>query len=163
MLRYKYAISSLQEFAEGTTFKSVIPDVEENELVPADQVKRVIFCTGKVYYDLWLHKKEKNIKDVAICRIEEISPFPFEQVATEVLKYKNADVMWVQEEPQNYGFWYYFYFRAMTALKKHGRHIVPKFSGRRATASPATGHTSVHEAEQAHLIANAFSFKQQHH
>lgn len=155
LLRYRHCISSFEDLQEGTMFQKVIPD--RDELVSHDQVRRVVFCTGKVYYDLWNYRTEKKINDVAIVRVEQLAPFPFDLVGQQAALYKNAEVVWVQEEPQNYGAWYHFYFRAMTAMKHHNRAgVVPRYVGRKASASPATGHHHVHELEQHELVSQAF-------
>jgi 2-oxoglutarate dehydrogenase E1 component len=104
LLRFKDAGSPIEDFKESLRFKRVIGD--QNKYIVADEkVKRVIFCSGQVYYELETARVKSHRNDIAICRVEQIAPFPFRYIEKEVQKYKNADVMWVQEEPKNQGCW----------------------------------------------------------
>jgi 2-oxoglutarate dehydrogenase E1 component len=155
LLRYKFAVSSFDDIKTGTAFQRVIPDAELT--APTDKVRRVVFCTGKVYYDLRNYRIEKQIQDVAIVRVEQLTPFPFDLVGQTMQQYSKAEAVWVQEEPENYGAWLHFYFRAVTAFRQHGRtNLVPRYVGRKSSASPATGNHHVHEVEQKELVAAAF-------
>jgi 2-oxoglutarate dehydrogenase E1 component len=100
LLRFKEAGSDIEEFGKGLRFKRVIADSNPN-LVAPEKVKRVIFCSGQVYYDLDAARKKNGRNDVAICRLEQFCPFPFRYVTKELSKYTNAELMWVQEEPKN--------------------------------------------------------------
>ena len=100
LLKLKSANSDIEDFGVGLRFKRVLPDVLP-DLTPNNKVRKVIFCSGQVYYDLENERNKRGIKDIAICRLEEISPFPFHSVKAEVEKYTGANVMWVQEEPKN--------------------------------------------------------------
>jgi 2-oxoglutarate dehydrogenase E1 component len=119
LLRHKSAVSSLDEMAEGTRFKRVIPD--QGSLAEPAKVRRLIFCTGKVYYDLAAFREQHKIKDVAIARVEQISPFPFDKVAEEQARFPNAEIVWVQEEPMNMGAWTYVQPRLETALRESSK------------------------------------------
>jgi 2-oxoglutarate dehydrogenase E1 component len=156
LLRHKLAVSSLQEFTTGTSFKFVIP--ETDELVAPEKVKRVVLCSGKVYYDLLAERRERGIKDVAIVRMEQLYPFPAKSLKTAIEAYKNADVAWCQEEPENNGAWCFLDRRiesVLTCLNNAAKR--PSYVGRKAAASPATGLAKVHTAEQAALVNEALS------
>ena len=117
------------------------------------KVRRVVLCTGKVYYDLLQTREDKNIDDVAIIRVEQLYPWPKETLAKEVAKYKNAEVVWCQEEPANMGAWTFVDRRIEYALE--GLDIKSKrpfFAGRSPAASPATGLMRTHVKEQAQLV-----------
>ncbi|KAL0589809.1 hypothetical protein ABG067_002034 [Albugo candida] len=118
LLRLRQAASNLQDMAQNTRFQRLLPEEFPEQLVREDAVRRVIFCTGKVYYDLLQERQEKKIDSVAMIRVEQIAPFPFDKVAEEAARYPNADIVWVQEEPQNMGCWTYVSPRIETALKK---------------------------------------------
>ncbi|KAL9653537.1 hypothetical protein ABK040_016614 [Willaertia magna] len=158
LLRLKEAASSLSEFAEGTSFRQVIDD-ETGVITDPSKVKRVVFCSGKVYYDLLLGRKEKNIDNVALVRLEQLAPFPFHRVMEICDKYSNAEVVWCQEEPKNYGAFSFVYFRFLTALKHcqvtKTRDV--KYVGRHISASPATGYGSRHTKEQSELVTEALT------
>ncbi len=143
MLRHPKAISSKDEFVTGTHFHEVIDDASAD----AKKVDRLLFCTGKLYYDL-LKAKEENKKDnVAIVRIEQLYPFPEDQVNTILKKYGKAEKFWVQEESANMGAWDY--------LMRYWRHTDIERISRKATASPATGFKKMHDQQQAALIKKA--------
>ena len=103
LLRHKLAVSSLDDMAEGSAFRFVIPEIDA--IKPPEQVKRVVLCSGKVYYDLLTERREKSISDVAIMRLEQIYPFPEKTLTRELTPYRNAEVVWCQEEPENMGAW----------------------------------------------------------
>ena len=153
LLRHKEAVSSLQEIAEGT-FQSVIGETEK---IVAKNVKRVIACSGKVYYELLAHRREQDIKDVAIIRLEQQYPFPHDDFKVQLKKFPNAhEIVWCQEEPQNQGAWYRLmaYFRADVKPEQ-----VLLYAGRAVSASPAVGYLSKHNAQQKELVESAFSSK----
>ncbi len=150
LLRNKDATSSLQDLARGE-FQTVIGEQHE---IDAKAVKRVLACSGKVYYDLVNARKERN-EDVAILRIEQLYPFPHKALATELKKYPNlAEIVWVQDEPQNQGAWFYVQHHLlenMTDGQKLG------YAGRAASASPAVGYYAKHNEQQKALIDAAFA------
>lgn len=152
LLRHKDAISTLDELASGT-FQTVIGEVDK---LDAKKVKRVVLCSGKVYYELLAERRAKEIKDTAIVRIEQLYPFPNEAFAHELAKYPNAkDVVWCQEEPRNQGAWYWIVSRqhlARSLGKEHKLHLV----SRPASASPAVGYYAKHNQQQKAVIEGAF-------
>ncbi len=154
LLRHKLAVSPLADFAEGSKFKFVIPEIDD--IAPPDQVKRVVMCTGKVYYDLLQTRREKGIKDVAIVRLEQLYPFPIRSITAALSPYVNAEVVWCQEEPENMGGWRFLDRRIEEVLKNLDIAAKrPSYIGRDAAASPATGLARTHNAQQAALVAAA--------
>jgi 2-oxoglutarate dehydrogenase E1 component len=151
LLRNKDATSPLSEFTSGS-FQTVIP---ENRDLKADKVKRIVACSGKVYYDLAKKREEKGADDVVILRVEQLYPFPHKAFATELKKYPNAsDIVWVQDEPQNQGAWFFvqhYIHENMSAGQRLG------YSGRAASASPAVGYSHLHQEQQKSLVEGAFS------
>jgi len=150
LLRNKDATSPLSEFTKGG-FQTVIGDQGS---LKADKVKRVIACSGKVYYDLAKRREEKGMDDVAILRVEQLYPFPHKAFAAELKKYPNAtEVVWCQDEPQNQGAWFFvqhYIHENMAAGQKLG------YAGRAASASPAVGYAHLHQEQQKALIDAAF-------
>jgi 2-oxoglutarate dehydrogenase E1 component len=151
LLRAKDAASPLSEFTKGS-FQTVIP---ENKVLKADKVKRVIACSGKVYYDLVKKREEKGADDVAILRVEQLYPFPHKVFAAELKKYPHAtEIMWCQDEPQNQGAWFFIQHNIhenMLEGQKLG------YSGRAASASPAVGYSHLHQEQQKALVEGAFA------
>jgi len=152
----KSPITAFDDVGDDVRFARVIEETDK-DLVPPEQIKRVLFCSGKVYYDLYEERKKKSIKDVAIVRVEQLSPFPFDKAAIEVQKYSKAEIAWVQEEPKNSGAWMFIYFALTTTLKhfKDARQLT--YIGRPASASPAVGSAKAHVKEVASLLAMAFA------
>ena len=144
MLRHPKAISNFDEFKTGTRFQEVIDDAQAD----AKKVKRILLCTGKVYYDLLQYKEDNNREDVAVVRIEQLYPFPETQIDGIFNKYKNAEKFWVQEESANMGSWDF--------LMRYWRHEPIELISRSATASPATGFKKVHDEQQKLLVEKAF-------
>jgi 2-oxoglutarate dehydrogenase E1 component len=154
LLRHKLAVSSLAEFADGSGFRFVIPEVDE--LVPPGRVKRVVLCAGKVYYDLLEERREQAINDIAILRLEQLYPFPCLTLARELAPYHEAEVVWCQEEPENMGAWTFVDRRIEAVLPAADlKALRPHYVGRPAGASPATGLARTHAAEQAMLVGRA--------
>ncbi|MDD2845966.1 MAG: 2-oxoglutarate dehydrogenase E1 component [Rhodoferax sp.] len=150
LLRHKDAASPLAEFTKGS-FQTIIPD---QKALKGDKVKRVVACSGKVYYDLAKKREEKGSDDVAIIRVEQLYPFPHKAFATELKKYPNAtEVVWTQDEPQNQGAWFFvqhYIHENMLEGQKLG------YSGRVASASPAVGYSHLHQEQQKALVEGAF-------
>jgi 2-oxoglutarate dehydrogenase E1 component len=147
MLRDKRCVSTLADFT-GRDFEELIDDPQ-----PVDSPKRVIFCQGKVYYDLNDYRKTHNITDTVLIRVEQLYPFQQEMVRALWNKYQGcSDVIWCQEESKNMGAWFYMepILRQLT-----GREI--RYAGRDASASPATGALAIHELEQKDLVMQAYS------
>ena len=155
LLRHKLAVSSLSEFS-NLKFRPLIEEV--SKISSADKVRKIIICSGKVYYDLFEARESKKIKDVAIIRLEQLYPFPKEELKSELKKYKNSEVIWCQEEPKNMGAWKFVDELIEDALVeiKH-KTSRPKYVGRVSCASPATGYASYHAKEQKKLIDEALS------
>ena len=158
LLRAKLAVSSLAEFAEGSHFRHVIGEVDP--IGPNEAVKRVVLCSGKVYYDLLAERRDKHLADIAIVRLEQLYPFPTRSLPPVLAQYPNAEIAWCQEEPENMGAWS-FVDRKIEALLAGMGHARPRpaYVGREAAASPATGLAKVHAAEQADLVARALGLK----
>lgn len=153
LLRHPNAKSSMSEMETDTFFRKVIPDDGSEIHADASKIKKVLFCSGKVYYELAARRSELKLKNIAIARVEQIAPFPFDLVSKEVARFPNAEVLWLQEEPMNMGAWTYVCPRIETAARKHrGPNFRPKYVGRIPAASPATGSPYVHEKEQAEFI-----------
>jgi 2-oxoglutarate dehydrogenase E1 component len=153
LLRHKEAVSSFDELANGA-FRNVIG---ETDAIDPAKVRRVIVCSGKVYFELRAYRREQKIGDVAILRLEQQYPFPHDEYKREVGRYKAAkEVVWCQEEPQNQGAWYRLnsYLRADIDASK-----VLAYAGRPVSASPAVGYAAKHNAEQKQLIEDAFAAK----
>lgn len=150
LLRNKDATSPLSEFTKGS-FQTVIPETRD---IKADKVKRVVACSGKVYYDLVKHREAKGADDVAIIRVEQLYPFPHKAFAAELKKYPKAtEVVWCQDEPQNQGAWFFIQHNIhenMLGGQKLG------YAGRAASASPAVGYSHLHQDQQKALIEAAF-------
>jgi 2-oxoglutarate dehydrogenase E1 component len=157
LLRHKLCVSRLNEFTVGTGFQRVIRETNL-ELAPAEQVRRVVLCTGKVYYDLLQEREERKLKDVSIVRVEQLYPFPLTPLSNELRKYPNAGVVWCQEEPENMGYWHFMDRRIEGVLGTlDGSCKRPTYVGRPAAASPATGLMKNHNKEQARLIDEALT------
>ncbi|MEY2620493.1 MAG: hypothetical protein RIT26_313 [Pseudomonadota bacterium] len=153
LLRNKDATSPLSEFVRGS-FQTVIAENNEAVNKKADKVKRVLVCSGKVYYDLAKKREEKGDDDVAILRIEQLYPFPHKAFAAELKKYPNAtELVWCQDEPQNQGAWFFIQHNIhenMLEGQKLG------YAGRAASASPAVGYSHLHQEQQKALVEGAF-------
>jgi len=151
LLRNKDATSPLSEFTKGS-FQTIIPEQRE---VKADKIKRVVACSGKVYYDLVKKRDEKGADDVAILRVEQLYPFPHKAFSTELKKYPNlAEVVWCQDEPQNQGAWF-FVQHYLHENMQDGQRL--GYSGRAASASPAVGYSHLHQEQQKALVEGAFA------
>jgi 2-oxoglutarate dehydrogenase E1 component len=152
LLRNKDAGSPLSELVKGS-FHTVIGDTEAK--LDPKKVKRVLACSGKVYYDLVNARKERNTTDIAIIRVEQLYPFPHKALATELAKFPNfSELVWVQDEPQNQGAWFQIQHNILENLSD-GQKLA--YSGRPASASPAVGYYDKHYAQQKALIDAAFS------
>jgi 2-oxoglutarate dehydrogenase E1 component len=152
LLRAKDASSPLTDFTKGE-FKTVIG--ETGAEIAADKVKRLIVCSGKVYYDLVKARSERKGGDVAILRVEQLYPFPHKAFAAEIKRYPNAtDVVWCQDEPQNQGAWFFvqhYIHENMAEGQRLG------YAGRPASASPAVGYAHLHQEQQKALLEQAFN------
>ena len=152
-LRHPMATSSVKDFGPGTRFQEIIDDPTVSAR-GNKKVKRLLLCSGKVYFDLAAYKEKNQRDDVAIVRVEQLFPLPTAQVQKLLKRYSNAEPVWVQEESRNAGAWSYisehFIYNEAIATKL-------RYVGRVATASPATGYKKVHEQEQQELVEQAFA------
>jgi 2-oxoglutarate dehydrogenase E1 component len=158
LLRHKRCTSRLEDIAEGTHFHRVLPDDAQRptdgvKLVRDDRIRRVVLCTGKVYYDLYEEREKRGIDDVYLLRVEQLYPFPVKSLATHLARFKKADVVWCQEEPKNMGSWAFVEPYLEWVLKTAGSKVErPRYVGRAASAATATGLMSKHMAQlQAYL------------
>jgi 2-oxoglutarate dehydrogenase E1 component len=152
LLRNKDAGSSLNELAKGA-FQTVIGEVDEK--IEAGKVKRVVACSGKVYYDLVNTRKTRGITDTAIVRVEQMYPFPHKAFAAELKKFSNVtEVVWAQDEPQNQGPWFQIQHNIFENLES-GQRLA--YAGRPASAAPAVGYGDKHAAQQKDLLDTAFA------
>jgi 2-oxoglutarate dehydrogenase E1 component len=153
LLRHKECVSTLADFGRGTSFKRIL--AETDPLAEDIKVRRVILCSGKVYFDLVAERRKRKIDDIAILRIEQLYPFPFSRLGVRLSQYPNAEVVWCQEEPENMGAWYFVDRRIERALS--GTSARPIYIGRPEAASPATGSARTHVKEQADLVDRALT------
>ncbi|TFW16368.1 2-oxoglutarate dehydrogenase E1 component [Massilia arenosa] len=152
LLRNKDAGSPLQDLAKGA-FQTVIGEVDD--AIDAKKVKRVIACSGKVYYDLVNSRKTRGVTDTAIIRIEQLYPFPHKSFAAELKKFSNAtELVWAQDEPQNQGYWFQIQHHLFESMEA-GQRLA--YAGRPASAAPAVGYYDKHYAQQKELLDTAFS------
>ena len=165
LLRHKMAVSEAQDFLTGSSFHRVLwDDAEkgnsETELKPDDKIKRVVMCSGKVYYDLLEERDARGLTDVYILRVEQFYPFPAQAMVKELKRFPNADYVWCQEEPKNQGGWTFMEPNIEWVLTRiKAKHTRAKYAGRAASASPATGLASAHKAQQAALVDDALTVK----
>jgi 2-oxoglutarate dehydrogenase E1 component len=146
LLRHDLSVSSLEELTRGG-FARVIGESDE---LPPQSVRRVVFCSGKVYFDLLKARRKDAIRDVALVRIEQLYPFPTDEYEAVLARYPNLrEVVWCQEEPQNQGAWYQIRHRLQEPL---GQRRIVLYAGRAPAAAPATGIGKIHDAEQQSLI-----------
>jgi 2-oxoglutarate dehydrogenase E1 component len=144
MLRYPKAVSHVDEFTAGA-FRQVLPDTAK---ITTAQVRRVVLCTGQFYYDLLAAREERNRNDVAIVRVEQLYPFPSDEIQTELSRYPaGVELIWAQEEPRNMGAWRF----VEENLQRQVRYV-----GRPESASPAAGSLKRHQQEQADIVEEAF-------
>ena len=159
LLRHKLAVSKLADFSENN-FQTIIGETEK--LAADDKIKRVVLCSGKVYYDLLQARSDKKTNasenNIALLRVEQIYPFPTEELKSELKKYKNAEIVWCQEEPKNMGSWHFVNeLLEEVLIEIKAKTSRAKYAGRVACASPATGYGSYHAREQKELIEEALS------
>jgi 2-oxoglutarate dehydrogenase E1 component len=151
LLRHKHAVSDLKDFALGTAFAPVIGAAADGRTT-----RRVVLCSGKIYYDLALHLRERGIEHVAIVRIEQLYPFPAAELAQALRRFAGAGVVWCQEEPRNMGPWSYLDRRIEQVLRTIGNDCEwPRCVSRPENASTAIGTTDEHNADQAAIVSAA--------
>ncbi|PSS52793.1 2-oxoglutarate dehydrogenase E1 component [Pseudomonas sp. BBP2017] len=154
LLRHKLAISTLEELAEGS-FQTVIPEIDT---LDPKKVTRLVLCSGKVYYDLLEKRRAEGREDIAVVRIEQLYPFPEDDLVEILAPYSNLkDVVWCQEEPMNQGAWYSSQHHMRRILTRHNKELVLEYAGRDASAAPACGYASMHAEQQEKLLQDAFT------
>ena len=165
LLRHKMAISDLDDFTTGSSFHRVLWDDAEKghsdtKLVADDKIKRVVLCSGKVYFDLLEERDARGIDDIYLLRVEQFYPFPAQSMVKELKRFPNADYVWCQEEPKNQGAWSFIEPNIEWVLTRiKAKNTRPIYAGRAAAASPATGLASAHKAQQAALVDDALTIK----
>ncbi|HKH96688.1 MAG TPA: 2-oxoglutarate dehydrogenase E1 component, partial [Beijerinckiaceae bacterium] len=163
LLRHKRATSRIDEIAEGTSFHRFMWDDAQwgagaVKLVKDEKIRRVVLCTGKVYYDLFEEREKRGIDDVYLMRVEQLYPFPAKSLAAELARFKKADVVWCQEEPKNMGSWFFVEPYLEWVLKTAGSKVDrPRYVGRSASAATATGMMSKHLAQLQAFLDEAFA------
>jgi len=157
LLRHRLAVSELADMGEGTHFQMVIGD---NTIKNDSKVTRAVVCSGKVYYDLYEERQKNAIDDVALIRLEQFYPFPHGELARELQRYKNAEIVWCQEEHKNMGAYNFLVLRMHELLKEiKAKNQMPIYVGRPEAASPACGYKKVHDLEQQRLVEEAIGKK----
>jgi len=158
LLRRKLAVSNISEIDQGTCFLPIIDEID-NEII-ASSVQKLIFCAGKVYYDILEKRRKIKKNNIAIVRLEQLYPFAENMIVNLLKKYnKVEDYIWVQEEPKNMGCWSFIKTHMESAFKKAGIRQHLHYTGRRSAASPAVGYISVHNEQQTILVHKALGLK----
>ncbi len=163
LLRHPMCVSDAEDFTSGSSFHRVLWDDaqkghSELSLKPDAAIKRVVICSGKVYYDLLAERDKRGADDVYLLRLEQFYPFPALSMVKELERFKGAEIIWCQEEPKNQGYWTFVEPNIEWVLTKIGaKHSRPRYVGRAASASPATGLASRHKAEQEALVSEALT------
>ena len=165
LLRHKMAVSDAADFVNGSSFHRVLWDDAEKGhsdtvLAPDEKIRRVVLCSGKVYYDLLEERDARGIDDIYLMRIEQFYPFPALSLVKELERFSNADFVWCQEEPKNQGGWTFMEPNLEWVLTRIGaKHSRATYAGRSAAASPATGLASAHKQQQAALVNDALTLE----
>jgi 2-oxoglutarate dehydrogenase E1 component len=153
LLRHKRVVSNLNEMADGSSFHRVLWDDAQSKpgssvtLAPDDKIRRVVLCTGKVYYDLFEEREKRGIDQIQLLRIEQLYPFPDKVLEEELARFPNAEIVWCQEEPENQGAWTFVAPRIWTSINRLGGSKPPHYVGRPSSASTAAGLMSLHLSE----------------
>ena len=165
LLRHRLCISAAEEFTTGSSFHRVLWDDAQQgnsatSLKPDDKIRRVVMCSGKVYFDLLEERDARGIDDIYLLRLEQLYPFPALSLVEELERFKGAEMVWCQEEPKNQGAWTYVAPHLEAVLTQiMAAQTRPRYAGRVAQASPATGLASQHKAQQAALISDALTME----
>jgi 2-oxoglutarate dehydrogenase E1 component len=165
LLRHKLAVSDADDFTTGSSFHRVLWDDaqkghSETRLVADEKIRRVVLCSGKVYYDLLEERDARGIDDIYLLRVEQFYPFPALSLVKELERFKEADVVWCQEEPKNQGGWSFMEPNLEWVLTRIGaKNTRARYAGRSASASPATGLASRHKSEQQALVNDALTLE----
>jgi 2-oxoglutarate dehydrogenase E1 component len=165
LLRHKLCTSDLSMFTEGSSFHRVLWDdaqqgQSDTKLVSDDKIKRVVMCSGKVYYDLLEERDARGIDDIYLLRVEQFYPFPAISLVKELERFPEAEMVWCQEEPKNQGAWHFIEPNIEWVLGRiKAKHPRPRYVGRATSASPATGLASQHKAQQEALVNDALTIE----
>lgn len=164
LLRHKRAVSRLEELAKGTTFHRILYDdaqmlpSEAIKLVPDEKIRRIVLCSGKVYYDLYEEREKRGMDDIYLMRVEQLYPVPLKALVAELSRFKKAEVVWCQEEPRNMGAWHFIEPYLEWVLNQvNGASRRPRYVGRAASAATATGLMSKHQAQLKAFLDEALS------
>ncbi|MCK1289118.1 2-oxoglutarate dehydrogenase E1 component [Bradyrhizobium sp. 44] len=164
LLRHKRAVSRLEELAKGTTFHRILYDdaqmlpSEAIKLVPDEKIRRIVLCSGKVYYDLYEEREKRGMDDIYLMRVEQLYPVPLKALVAELSRFKKAEVVWCQEEPRNMGAWHFIEPYLEWVLNQvNGVSRRPRYVGRAASAATATGLMSKHQAQLKAFLDEALS------
>jgi len=162
LLRHKRAVSRLDELGPDATFHRLLWDDsqthkdEKIRLVPDAKIRRVVLCTGKVYFDLLEEREKRGLDDIYLLRVEQLYPFPTKALMLELSRFKQAEIVWCQEEPRNMGAWFFVDTFIEWVLRQIGaKHQRPRYAGRPAMAATATGLMSKHQAQLKALLEEA--------
>ncbi|MEA2984471.1 MAG: 2-oxoglutarate dehydrogenase component [Alphaproteobacteria bacterium] len=162
LLRHKRAVSRLDEMASGTSFHRLLWDdaqllqSEKIKLVSDDKIRRVVLCSGKVYYDLYEEREKRGVDDIYLLRVEQLYPFPTKALVTELSRFKQAEIVWCQEEPRNMGAWFFVDVFLQWVLNQIGaKHRHVRYAGRPASASTAVGQMSKHLTQLKQFLEEA--------
>ncbi|SEQ84331.1 2-oxoglutarate dehydrogenase E1 component [Faunimonas pinastri] len=162
LLRHKRAVSKVSDLAEGSTFHRLLKDDAETlanqpiKLAEDSRIRRVVLCSGKVYYDLYEEREKRGIDDVYIMRVEQLYPFPLKALAETLARFRDAEIVWCQEEPQNMGSWFFVEARIEASVelaKLPARNI--RYAGRPAAAATAVGKMSAHLKQRDQFLEDA--------
>ena len=158
LLRNKMCVSKLSDMAEQTAFRRVIKDPNIN--LKDKNIKKVVICSGKVFYNLYEEREKRKLENIKILRLEQIYPFPHRTLKEELSKTPDAEVVWCQEEPKNMGSWFFVDRKIEDVLMSYkAKFLRPTYAGREEAASPATGSLSRHNKEQADLVNEALAIE----
>jgi 2-oxoglutarate dehydrogenase E1 component len=162
LLRHKRAVSRLDEMGPNTTFHRVLWDDAQLhpsdgiKLVPDEKIRRVVLCSGKIYYDLYEEREKRGVDDIYIARVEQLYPFPMKALVQELSRFKAAEFVWCQEEPRNMGAWHFAEAYIEWVLNQIGAtNRRPRYAGRPASAATATGLMSKHLVQLKTLLEEA--------
>jgi 2-oxoglutarate dehydrogenase E1 component len=165
LLRHKFAVSTTEDFTTGSSFHRVLWDDaqkgnSDTKLKPDAKIKRLVLCSGKVYFDLLAERDARGIDDVYLMRVEQFYPFPAISMVNELGRFKHAEIVWCQEEPKNQGAWTFIEPNIEWVLERiKAKHSRARYVGRATSASPATGLASQHKAQQAALVNEALTIE----
>jgi 2-oxoglutarate dehydrogenase E1 component len=162
LLRHHRAVSRLDEMGPNTTFHRLLWDDAQMQsdakikLASDDKIRRIVLCSGKVYYDLYEEREKRGIDDIYLLRIEQLYPFPTKALMAELSRFKEAEIVWCQEEPRNMGAWVFVDIFLEWVLNQIGaKHRRARYVGRPASASTAVGQLSLHQAQLKQFLDDA--------